>query len=77
MEDLTCGYKPWANELDINVHEWPLPANELKAKSTIFELNLPQPFRWWRGMPIFFLAVVLKVGMPPSRSPEPCTPPDI
>ncbi|PYH42617.1 uncharacterized protein BP01DRAFT_404617 [Aspergillus saccharolyticus JOP 1030-1] len=55
-------YKQQANSLHIQVHEWPLPQNPLKAKSTVFELNLPRPFRCWRDNTIFFLVDVLRLG---------------
>jgi hypothetical protein len=37
-----CTYKNHAESISIEV--WPLSSNHLHAKSTIFELNPPQPF---------------------------------
>ncbi|KAJ5794287.1 hypothetical protein N7457_000886 [Penicillium paradoxum] len=57
-----CDYERRANEMNIEVHEWPLPFNELQAKSTVFELNVPQSFASWRDATIYFLVDVLGAG---------------
>jgi hypothetical protein len=51
--------KNQAGNIQIAIHEWPLPTNQLKAQSTVFELNLPRAFGNWRDATIFFLLDVL------------------
>ncbi|KAI0920155.1 hypothetical protein AcV5_009969 [Taiwanofungus camphoratus] len=43
-----CALQREADSLRIEVHEWPLPADELKARATVFELCCPLVFRTWR-----------------------------
>ncbi|KAG8215417.1 hypothetical protein J3R82DRAFT_9025 [Butyriboletus roseoflavus] len=35
-------------DMEIAVHEWPLPAERLRAEAVVFELNCPIPFNMWR-----------------------------
>lgn len=56
-----CEYERQAKAITINVHEWPLPTNDLQSKSTVFELNVPRPFACWRDITLFFLHDVLKM----------------
>ncbi|KAB8229417.1 uncharacterized protein BDW43DRAFT_314998 [Aspergillus alliaceus] len=58
---LRCRHQREADSMQIEVHEWPLPANHLQAKSTVFELKVPQPFAWWRDVTIFFMLDILRV----------------
>ncbi|KAL4884182.1 hypothetical protein BJY04DRAFT_225986 [Aspergillus karnatakaensis] len=44
------------------VHEWPLPSDGLKKKTTVFELRVPRPFAFWRDITIFFLIRVLRIS---------------
>jgi hypothetical protein len=44
-----CALIREADELDIKVHEWPLPEHSLKAKTVVFELRLPLVFDVWRS----------------------------
>jgi Protein of unknown function (DUF3638)/Protein of unknown function (DUF3645) len=53
-----CGYIQRADSINIEVHEWPLPSNRLEAKSTVFELNVPHPFAWWRETTRYVLDVL-------------------
>ena len=48
-------FKKQANSIRINIHEWPLPTDRLRAKSTVFELKVPEPFGSWRDTTLFFL----------------------
>jgi hypothetical protein len=57
-----CDYLQQAESLTIEVHEWPLPANELKAQSTVFELEVPQPFNDWRNAATYVRFDVLKLA---------------
>jgi hypothetical protein len=34
--------------MTIDIHEWPLPANELEAKAAVFEINVPEVIWVWR-----------------------------
>ncbi|KAM3067027.1 hypothetical protein ACMFMG_011809 [Clarireedia jacksonii] len=55
-----CRWKREAASISIHINEWPLPDNELKRKSAIFELMIPEGFREWRDATIFLLADVLE-----------------
>lgn len=59
-----------ADEITINVHEWPLPDAELQAQSTIFELNVPSRFSAWRKMTTLVINDVLEGDYSGSRSDE-------
>lgn len=43
-----CQLKSTAQNLQITVHEWPLPPEELAVKSAVFELEVPTPIAKWR-----------------------------
>ncbi|KAJ5925771.1 hypothetical protein N7454_007281 [Penicillium verhagenii] len=58
-----------ANSIQIEIHEWPLASNHLKAKSTVFELNPAEPFRDWRDATLFIIIDVL--GMKYDRQQDP------
>lgn len=55
-----CECQREASSITIHVHEWPLPANHLALKSTVFELNVPRSFGCWRDATVFFLCNVLQ-----------------
>ncbi|KAM3066454.1 hypothetical protein ACMFMG_012040 [Clarireedia jacksonii] len=55
-----CRWKREAASISIHINEWPLPDNEFKRKSAIFELMIPEGFREWRDATIFLLADVLE-----------------
>jgi hypothetical protein len=61
-----CGYYTKASLIDIGVHEWPLPENELQAQSTIFELGIPPTFSDWRDATIYITIDVFKSVYPRS-----------
>ncbi|KAJ5527297.1 hypothetical protein N7513_011456 [Penicillium frequentans] len=48
-------YEREAESIGIIIHEWPLPTDPLRAKSTVFELRVPEPFGSWRDITVFFL----------------------
>ncbi|KAF7560418.1 hypothetical protein G7046_g3736 [Stylonectria norvegica] len=54
-----CVIKNEANAITIGVHEWPLPAEPLQAKATVFELQPPGAFRAWRDSTIYLISNVL------------------
>ncbi|OBT60021.1 hypothetical protein VE03_10579, partial [Pseudogymnoascus sp. 23342-1-I1] len=43
-----CQLKRNAQNLNISVHEWPLPEGELEKKSAVFELDVPTAISNWR-----------------------------
>ncbi|KAI1100553.1 hypothetical protein F4804DRAFT_348467 [Jackrogersella minutella] len=55
-----CRLRQNANELSIEIHEWPLPEDKLRAKSTVFELRVPYSFGHWRDTTVFILSSVLE-----------------
>ncbi|KAL7958018.1 hypothetical protein V8C34DRAFT_324717 [Trichoderma compactum] len=59
-----------ADALTIDIHEWPLPANELEARSAVFELNVPPRFSAWRNMTTLVINDVLECDYSGSRSDE-------
>jgi hypothetical protein len=65
-----CAYMNEADSIQIGIYEWPLPTNPLKAKTTVFELNVPQPFASWRDTTVFFLLTVLQLDYSSRYSPR-------
>ncbi|GKU07943.1 unnamed protein product [Fusarium langsethiae] len=53
------GYLSKANNLQIQVHEWPLPKNTLEAQATVFELAVPPIFLEWRDITLYLINDVL------------------
>jgi hypothetical protein len=53
------GYLSKANNLQIQVHEWPLPKNTLEAQATVFELAVPPIFSEWRDITLYLINDVL------------------
>lgn len=47
--------KSRAKELSISTHEWPLPHEPLRAKSVVFELQVPDCFVAWRDTTLYVL----------------------
>ena len=60
-----CRLSKQAKSMTINVHEWPLPNKDLKARAAVFELNVPQAISKWRDATYTILADVL--GTLPSN----------
>ncbi|RGP60187.1 hypothetical protein FSPOR_10776 [Fusarium sporotrichioides] len=56
---LRCGYLDNANSLQIDMHEWPLPQDDLEAQSTVFEFSVPVIFSKWRDSTLYFINDVL------------------
>ena len=54
-----CNLVNRANSISIEIHEWPLPRDELEAQSTVFELDVPVVFSSWRDATIFIRDDVL------------------
>ncbi|KAG8713331.1 hypothetical protein FRC09_018831, partial [Ceratobasidium sp. 395] len=66
-----CQTQEVANQMRIDVHEWPLPANELDAKAVIFELGCPDTLNYWRSVTYYILC---DLGRSPRNiATPPCT----
>ncbi|KAL4804843.1 hypothetical protein BDV18DRAFT_161935 [Aspergillus unguis] len=65
-----CAREHEADSISIAVHEWPLPASSYKAKNTVFEINTPRPFAFWRETTAFLLFDVLKVVYSQTEKPR-------
>ncbi|KAK1990734.1 hypothetical protein LX36DRAFT_737974 [Colletotrichum falcatum] len=65
-----CSLLERANRLTISIHEWPLPREPTKLKSTVFELLLPDAFGNWREISLFFLFTVLKADIVSPEKPD-------
>lgn len=46
-------YKKAADQLSIEVHEWPLPSSNLQVSNVVFEPQLPISFDFWRQTTLF------------------------
>ncbi|KAI0480855.1 hypothetical protein GGR56DRAFT_688190 [Xylariaceae sp. FL0804] len=68
-----CKDEREASNLEIEVDEWPLSSNEIEAKTTVFELNVPASYRAWRDMTVYVLIKVLGFKNP-ARTLEEFTP---
>jgi hypothetical protein len=55
-----CLYLQQRDALQIKVHEWPLPTNDTKSASVVFELNVPAWYAAWRDSRAFLLHNVIK-----------------
>ncbi|TVY36417.1 hypothetical protein LSUB1_G007938, partial [Lachnellula subtilissima] len=65
-----CGHKSQAASLNILIHEWPLPKNEIEARSTVFELKVPLSFGCWRDTTMFILLDVFKTEFVSEEKPR-------
>lgn len=54
-----CAWKTVADNLKIEIHEWPLSEYASEAKAAIFELRVPGAFGHWRDSTIFVISDVL------------------
>ena len=43
-----CAIERELSNMEITIHEWPLPAEQLPAEVVVFELNCPVSFNMWR-----------------------------
>ena len=66
-----CSLEQQANTMDIQVHEWPLPSDQLKAQCVAFELHCPEIIHVWRSTIYLMLCDLGKASQIPER-PE-CT----
>lgn len=54
-----CALKSRAEQLSIDVHEWPLPQKDLQAKAVVFELDVPIGLSKWRDITYGLLIGIL------------------
>lgn len=57
-----CELRSSAAALEIYVHEWPLPENDLQAKAVVFELDIPADVGIWRDTTYSLLVDILYLG---------------
>lgn len=66
-----CLYQQRATNLHIDLHEWPLPTDPLRAHAVVFEIDCPRAVDDWRDMTLFVVLDVLRceyVRKTPARS---------
>ena len=63
-------YQKQAESIDISIHEWPLPTNRSRAKATVFELQVPEPFGSWRDTTLLFLHQCLNMKYAVQERPR-------
>ncbi|CAK7212634.1 hypothetical protein SCUCBS95973_001530 [Sporothrix curviconia] len=63
-------YLAAAENLEIAVHEWPLPEDDLACKSAVFELQVPPAVRAWRDCTLFVVHDVLGSIVPDGEPLE-------
>ncbi|KAK5165530.1 uncharacterized protein LTR77_009059 [Saxophila tyrrhenica] len=56
-----CAAKTRAGQLDITIHEWPLPTDAIKIRAIVFELLMPETFAASRDADVFMSQTVLKM----------------
>ncbi|KAF2802550.1 uncharacterized protein BDZ99DRAFT_550822 [Mytilinidion resinicola] len=54
-----CQLKIRIENMRIDVHEWPLPSDNVQAKLVVFELDVPEAIRQWRDVTYWLQAEVL------------------
>ncbi|KAM5377914.1 hypothetical protein ACJZ2D_004818 [Fusarium nematophilum] len=69
-----CALLRQANDLQVQVHEWPLPMDLLDAQTTVFELAVPPIFAAWRDLTLYLISDVLGSQSLPRNRPEPSYP---
>ncbi|THU85243.1 hypothetical protein K435DRAFT_764380 [Dendrothele bispora CBS 962.96] len=67
-----CKLFAQASQLEIRVHEWPLPRHSAAAQTTVFELKCPSSFRIWRDATYTLLT---ELCQPPIGSKAPANHP--
>ncbi|KAI1428155.1 hypothetical protein F5Y12DRAFT_790732 [Xylaria sp. FL1777] len=65
-----CGYVDQANNLRIDIHEWPLPLSITKTKAIIFELFIPKSFQSWRQATFCLLRDIIGLQYAAKSSPR-------
>ncbi|KAF9235920.1 hypothetical protein BU15DRAFT_89398 [Melanogaster broomeanus] len=63
-----CQLERQLAQMEISVHEWPLPARQLDAAVVVFELDCPVSFNMWRSATFHLLVDIC------SPPPQRCSP---
>lgn len=50
-----CAIEKAAKNIEINKHEWPLPADDMMCKAVVFELGVPEEIAYWRDTTFFII----------------------
>lgn len=58
-----CQLRAEAERICIRIHEWPLHSDESHAKSTIFEVRIPEPYSNWRDATVYLLKDVFRFAV--------------
>ena len=66
-----CRLENTAKQMEIGVHEWPLPSCDLSLKATVFESKLPCQFQMWRTLTYMLLHDVCRPNETDSRMDTP------
>ena len=61
-----CRFERELKNMQITVHEWPLPARQLQAEAVVFELDCPVSFNMWRTATFHLLVDLCS----PSAEPQ-------
>lgn len=52
---MKCDWTQQAEDLSIDIHEWPLPSDTLQSKAAVFELKCPATISIWRDSTFYLL----------------------
>ncbi|OIW23551.1 hypothetical protein CONLIGDRAFT_693443 [Coniochaeta ligniaria NRRL 30616] len=63
-----CSHRNKAEQMMIELDEWPLPRGECEAQAVVFELKCPQAFNDWRDATLFLNMDVLKSEYGPGEN---------
>jgi hypothetical protein len=55
-----CAHKAQAENLSIDIYKWPVSAQVIEAKATIFELQLPEGFGDWRDASTCLITTIFR-----------------
>ena len=65
-----CKYLRDAESIQIEIHEWPLPRDELQAQSTVFEPDVPPSFGYWRDVTLVLRLDVMHGSYSTETAPQ-------
>ena len=66
-----CREEVAANDMRIEVHEWPLPQDDLVATATVFELKCPIVYQTWRSTTYMLLYDFCQPSQPSTTGDPP------
>jgi hypothetical protein len=62
-----CDLERESSNMNITVHEWPLPAGQLQAEAVVFELDCPVSFNMWRTATSYLLVDLCSPSVQPKN----------